>query len=693
MGKSFGCLSRIGQVGEVYKLHLVKSDEKVQSSGPGEFAGFFQFIHRKRPLLFLLGLFALVYVIIKIIAINFKALSVIEFAFIAILFGFAPAYFFRNVFKFENIIGWLTNSGALGILLIPFVFLVAGWLGINIVFAHSVSLLYLCSIGGIVSLLILADDKFVTEALTFRKLVKIDFFMIAILVGYTFILTIRNFSGVFSAWDAFTFWGLASKYIYQFQRLPDTTYDVFSYLKYSPFYPINFSIIYNMYDAIVEQYATWINVFINFLAIMLVYNRTLGKNILEKSLVVTLLIFASLTAIGSLYMLSMYADLLCAFMLLLYMLVLTNADNVEIHTFSKRAMLILLLTSSLFFIKSPFLILTLVLIATWIVYDYQFILQERKSLIKRSDLWSVFISIGLLYLMHFLYITYNLDFEDNMSYDKLILPVQTSLYTLFTYIKELSNYVINKNPYLLVLWIFALCLPFLSLKRKSVNRQFIFINVISFGIFFFYCFIYILNQRSLMSGSLIRYTSIILYLLPLMVTFAPIQISNRTILPVILVLLFIFSYSIRQTTKPINLSNIFRISTGSYSVALQKYSAFANKILGITGNDARILIVDEVNDLFTNMQNPAVYIRYFIMTNSVGGQYALFSKDHIIDRAIEYNADYILVLSYNDTFENCEDVFVHDHTYLIKLDRPIVNRTDECPFTEKAIVDFKNQGK
>ena len=364
----------------MYKLDHVKSEERTENPRTTPIAGFFRFIHRKRLLLFLLGVFALVYLIIKTIAINFKALSVIEFVFIAILFGFAPAYFFRKVFRFENIVGWLTNSGALGILLIPFLFLIAGWLGINVAFARSVSLLYLGSIVGIVSLLFFTDDKFLMEAISFRKLGKFDLFMYAILLGYTFLLTVVNFSRVFASWDAFTFWGLASKYIYQFQRLPNTTLDVFSYFKYSAFYPIFYSIIYSMYDAIKEQYANWINVFINFMAITLVYNRTLGKNILEKTLVVSLLIITSFSAINALNLFSMYADLLCAFLLLFYMLVLTNPEEVGVRTFSKRAFLVLMLASSFFFIKSPYLVFTLALVAAWIVYDYKFILQERKSI-------------------------------------------------------------------------------------------------------------------------------------------------------------------------------------------------------------------------------------------------------------------------------------------------------------------------
>lgn len=678
--------------GEMYRLEIAKSDEKIESHRTGAFAGVFRFIHRKKQLLFLLGFLAFIYLLIKIIAINFRAISVIEFAFITIIFGFAPAYFFRKVFRFENIVGWLINSGALGILLIPFLFLIAGWLGINAAFARSVSLLYLGSIVGIVSLLFFTDDRFLMEAISFRKLGKFDLFMYAILLGYTFLLTIENFRRVFASWDAFTFWGLASKYIYQFQRLPNTTLDVFSYFKYSAFYPIYYSIIYNIYNAIREQYANWINVFINFLAITLVYNRTLGKTIIEKALVASLLIIASFSAINTLNLFSMYADILCAFLLLFYILVLTNPEEVGVRTFSKRAFLVLMLASSFFFIKSPYLVFTLALVAAWIVYDYKFILQERKSLIRRWDLWMVILTICALFFMHFSYINTHLNFPDSMAYDKLINPVLTSLSASMAYAKRMVIFLIKKNPYLLGLWIFVLCLLFLLSKRNFNSRQFIFINLVSVGIILFYSVIYILNQLSLSSGSLVRYTGIILYLFPLMVTYIPLRISPKMIWPILSLSLLIAGYFMYQTIAPTILNNNFRLSTGSYRERLAKYSNLADEILNITGTDARILITEEVEGLsFTNMYIPAIYIRYYMMTNSVGGQYMWLTREQMADHAKQYDADYILLLSYKNTFENCEDVFMNGHTYLIKLDSPIDTSIEQCPFKKGAIVDFKDQ--
>ena len=281
-----------------------------------------------------------------------------------------------------------------------------------------------------------------------------------------------------------------------------------------------------------------------------------------------------------------------------------------------------------------------------------------------------------------------------MAYDKLIAPVITSLSSSIAYAKRMVIFLIDTNPYLFGLWIFVLCLLFLISKRILNSRQFIFINLVSVGIILFYSVIYVLNQLSLSSGSLVRYTGIILYLLPLMVTYIPLKVSPKMMWPFVSLSLLIAGYFMYQTIAPTIRNNNLRLSTGSYKERLAEYSDLADKILKITGKDARILITEEVEGLsFTNMYTPAIYIRYYMMTNSVGGQYMWLTREQIAGYAKQYDADYILLLSYKNTFEKCEDVFMNDHTYLIKLDKPVDSSTDGCPFTKKAVVDFKDQGK
>jgi hypothetical protein len=74
---------------------------------------------------------------------------------------------------------------------------------------------------------------------------------------------------------------------------------------------------------------------------------------------------------------------------------------------------------------------------------------------------------------------------------------------------------------------------------------------------------------------------------------------------------------------PMSLNRRFELNTGSYSVWLPEYSAIAENALKISGGDAKILIADDdpESNRAGNMVTPAIYIRYFLMNNSVGGQY------------------------------------------------------------------------
>ncbi len=155
------------------------------------------FLARRRFLLFLLGIFAAVFLSIRHVVSYAHSLQVFEFAFITLIFGFAPAFFFRKVFKFENIIGWLVNSSVLGVLFIPFLFILLVWVGINWVFIYSIIFLYGCSLLGLLLLFLFEDDLSLKNSLGLKGIGKSDIFFFAVLGGYTFILTLQNFYRVY----------------------------------------------------------------------------------------------------------------------------------------------------------------------------------------------------------------------------------------------------------------------------------------------------------------------------------------------------------------------------------------------------------------------------------------------------------------------------------------------------------------
>ncbi len=648
-------------------------------------------IERKKYLLLFIGISVLIYLLIKVLIFYAHSLSVVEFAFLAAVFGFAPAYFFRKVLKFENIIGWLVNSSVLGILFIPFLFVTLGWLGINFVFVYSISFLYICSLLGAVFLFIFADDDSVKYYFDLNRVDKIDILFHLILVGYTFILTLLNFYQVYIQWDAFTFWGLDAKYIFQLNRLRDSTLDVFSTFRYTAYYPVYYSIIYDIYGAVVEQYANWINVFLNFLALLLVYNNILHKSIVYKLFIVTMLIIVSYIAILVVYMFSMYADVLCAFNLLLFMMVLTADYEFKPETYSRRIFLLFLLAISLYFIKSPFIFLTCLLILLFVLYDFKFLLDKWNILVRRIDFWFVFAIVVTLYLMRFYYFTVTLSVGNNTPINDLYIPSFTSLHSSLVYAAGLISWLVNRSPYLIGMWLLGLFSVFVVNKQLH-NKSYYYVYWVSFGVLISYCIIYIINQSDLASGSLVRYCAIVMYLIPLMFTYGKFEFSRTNSLALATVLFILSCYVFVKTMTPMPLYEHFSLSTGSYSVILKKEYKIAEETLKITGADARILIADDFlkEDLLGNMYLEAIFVRYFLMFNSVGGQY-MTTRENLYDYGLEQNADYILLLSYANTYDHCEKILVSDHNYLIKIDKSKSYDLSTCVFSNNMIFDLSKK--
>lgn len=645
-------------------------------------------VKRKKYLLFLLGIFALIYLLIKVLTFYMHSLSVLEFAFLSMTFGFAPAYFLGKVFKFENLIGWLVNSSVLGVLFIPFLFITLGWMGINLVFVYSTLFLYICSLLGMVLLFLFADDISVKYYTNFNGVAKVDILFYVILIGYTFILTLLNFYRVYIQWDAFTFWGLDAKYIFQLNRLRDSTLDVFGAFRYTAYYPVYYSIIYDLYGAVAEQYANWINVFLNFLALLLVYNNTRRKNFEHKLFIVTMLIVVSYIAVFSVNMLSMYADVLCAFILLLFMKVLTDNYRFDPETYYKRMLLLLLVAISLYFIKSPFLFLTFVLVILYIFYDFNLLLKNWDVLTRRADFWLVLAIVAALYFMRFYYFAFVLKTGSDTPINDLYSPRFSSLYSTINYAVELIYWLVNRSPYFVGMWILGAFSVFV-VNRNRLDKTYYYVYWISFFVVFIYCVIYIINQSDLTSGSLVRYCAIVMYLIPLMFTYIEIKLSRVKSFGLIAALFIMSGHIFIKTMTPMPLFERFSLSTGSYNVILKKESKIAEKTLEISGDAARILIVDDFSNdvLLGNMYLDAIFVRYFLMFNSVGGQY-MISPDNLYDYALSQSADYVLLLSYTDTFDHCERILAGDRNYLIKINGVESFSADECIFINDIIFDL-----
>ena len=646
------------------------------------------FFQAKRSQFLIVTGFITAYLAIWLVTSLATSTKVIEFAFLTIAFGFAPAYYLRNAFKFKELTGWLLHAGTLGLLLIPFLFLFFGWLNLNFVFEYSVLFLLLCSGAGLLTLFF-SNEKSIRKYLKVGKIHREDVIMGAVFLAFSAVLTLQNFHKIYIHWDTFTFWGIDAKYIFENNQLRDQAFhaDVLIF-RYTSFHPIYHSIIYDLYGGIAEQFAAWINVYINFLAMFLIYLHVRKKSAIHKFIVSASIIIISYSALEVAYMLSLHADVLSAFMLLVYFLVLTNDAHRTLDTYWQRAILLLLLATTFYFIKSPFLYFSIILIGIWIVYDSKFILDNLKKLIRNRGVVLSFLGVITLWMMRFLFFE-KIGAASSMekAASNFNINVQpTTLNSLLEYLVDLSQYMVDATPYLLGFWWLTLLSIFFV---KKLNKKYIYLVASTLLFFLLPIVAYIARQTSFQSESLPRYTSIVMYLFPLVLSkigFAQDKVRELGAYSIFgIASLFVFL----NILWPMPLNEKFNLSEGTYQSEMTKYSKYAEHVVERTGSDARILIADDMtNNITSNRAIPAIFLRYFMIDNSVGGQFTI-PTSNLGDYAAQVNADYLLLLSYEDSFQDCDRMLSAGRDYLINLRQgDFTIEPGSCIFSEFEIFDL-----
>ena len=646
-------------------------------------------IQSRRPQIKILISFILVYLIILLITSLAASLKVIEFTFLTISFGFAPAYYFRNVFNFKNIIGWVIHAGVFGLLFIPFLFLFLGWLKINIVFEYSVIFLYLCSLIGISSLFFLAEEDNIKSTLNFDEIHKTDSLILFLFLGFTAFLTLINFSNIYIHWDTFTFWGLDAKYIFEQNQLRDIAFntDVIIH-RYTSFHPLYYSIIYDLYGGIYEQYAAWINIYINLLAMLLIYRYVLNKGVIHKFIVSASTLIVSYSAITIMKMFSMYADIVSAFLLLVFYLILVDDAKNTIDTYWRRITLLLLIAISFYLIKSHYFYFTVLLIGVLSLYDWKFLSENFRILVRRKSFWLSILGISILWIMRFVYFSNigGASISEEIDSSFLFSIQSASINSLIEYLVDLLEYMIRGTPYFLGLWWLTLCS---ILFVKEINKKYMFIFSSAILIFLIPVASYLMRQPDLQSGSLSRYSAMAMYLFPLAISYVHIESNRFKKITSIIIFSIVLFYVSLNILWPMPLKEKFSISNGTLRSAMTKYDQYAELVVNLTGQDARILIVDDLSgEMITNMNVPAIFIRYFMMYNSVGSQYQK-QTNNFYDYAKENYADYVLLLSYDTSLDHCEELLTVGKDYLINIRAESINSDpDECIFSSFDIYDL-----
>ncbi|MBN1667558.1 MAG: hypothetical protein JW862_10735 [Anaerolineales bacterium] len=641
----------------------------------------------KRPQLYLLLGAAAGAVFVHLVTRAVIALAVLEFAYLTVLFGLAPAFFFRRVLRLRNFLGWLLYAGVLGILLIPFTFLFLGWLRFNWVFEHSILFLYLCSAAGLLALLA-APATEIRPYWNFNGLRPGDWFLLLVLALLTAGLTLHNFNEIRISWDTFTFWGLDARYIFEQNQLGTAAYhrDLMIH-RYTSFYPLYHAIIFDLYGGVFEQYAAWINVYINLLALLLVYWQVLPKSWTQKLGVTAALLVTASVAAANVYLFSMYSDVLCAFLLLVYYVILLAGEDLTPADYGRRVFLLLLLALSFYFVKSPFLYFTILLTFTWLLYDGRFLLRHYRQLAGQAAFWlALLIPLAFWLLRENYFAGIPASPAEEGTNASFLLDFRVgSLKASVDYALRLVQFMISEAPFLLGLWWLALLS---ALFVKQAEKRYLFVWLSALLIFLLPLGSYMARQYALESGSLLRYAAIVMYLFPWVLGFVDFQAGNFSRLVAVLVFLLVASYVFLNTFWSLPLAERFVLTDGSYASVMGKYQQYAADVVARAGLQARILIADDMPEgAVNNMTVPAIFIRYYMPSNSVGAQYQALPVEQLLDYARTSDADAILLLSYAGTLPGCDPLFTLEHDYLIQLGEAEPG-AGACPFVSLPVLDL-----
>ena len=335
-----------------------------------------------------------------------------------------------------------------------------------------------------------------------------------------------------------------------------------------------------------------------------------------------------------------------------------------------------------------------------LIYDFRYLKTEWKSILRTPG----FIT-GLLTLLLLigLFIRHQMSTMESQTFTTAVSAFfhssKFSIVSYFTYAKELFLKLFNFSRYLTVLWLISMTF-IIFVRAPHKNKKYIFSYLLTLVGFLIFVFAFIHKQVSLSSGSLIRYTSLVMFVIPAVFAHSDFRIpamllgntqkdqeivALRNILMCVLsiIVVFLFNHKLIKVA-PKNVD--FQFVTGSFISTMSKPYKIAQKALSFVEEDARILITDDYSqaNIAMNQNQAAIFVRYFLMENSVGGQYRT-TVDNVISYAEQFQADYILLLTYDNSFDNCENILESGKDYLISLEKEIVQQENACIFSESAI--------
>ncbi|NLB11368.1 hypothetical protein GX831_02850, partial [bacterium] len=583
-------------------------------------------------------------------------------------------YKLKNTLEYDNIVSWFTNAAAISLMFIPLVFLLSGFVGINTVFSNPIPILYILATLSLGYVTIFIDDSNFLSNISFEKLKTFDRTAFLVIFFVFCLLTLMNFDRIDPRWDTFTYWGIDAKYIFENGQLRGPDFNVLWRFEYTSFIPILISTIYKFYNNILEQYASWINVFVVYVSMNLVYTRLSKTSLISKFVGLIFLIWAVYGSIEAAYMFSLYADIYCAFIVLIFGLVLIKPFKPILEPTSQRSFMLAITLLLLYFIKEPYIHISFILLLVWFLFDFWVYKGKVIGLAKTRSFWILMLVIVIILTLRWLYF----DTIGNINYHDSLIPKLAARESLNDYIEYLSKiflFFMRHYPYTLIIW--TLGFGTIIIKKPTQNKPtFYAVYAICFLVSAFFILGYTIQKSSFTSGSISRYISLVTFLIPMLPALALPTVSeknDRSLVDVVLLALFIF-IAIVKIMIPMPLLREFSLKPGAYqdSALLKNSYVLAQNVIDITGENAKILITDDLvwggnRNIISNTNEPAIYVRYYLLNQSVGAQYNL-DESMLFSYALESDADYILMLNNDFLFDDCEGIFKTSGNFLLKLD-------------------------
>ena len=282
----------------------------------------------------------------------------------------------------------------------------------------------------------------------YKKLERIDYvFWIVFVLFFGYCMFVIN-TYFFSPWDDFTYWLLDAKVIYEASKLRDSL-RVLNLFNYTSYYPLHAVFIYNIFNRIAEQFASFFTVLYAALATIIIYRSNSNKPENTKILAVLLTLIVNMSFItNQMLLFCSYAEVVVAFNIMLFLHFLIKDYNDK--NYPSRVFLLLLTLLIVFLIKTNNLYYCLVLSILWLFYDYRSIKDNLRSLISFKVIWFLLIltiiAISRYYYTHKIFINTVpglLKPTEILPHNIFNLPFKYIRYSFFIFAHLTKNYLLS----------------------------------------------------------------------------------------------------------------------------------------------------------------------------------------------------------------------------------------------------------